>query len=372
VSTVSRSLTPEAYERADKRDEAGLRIAVVGCGYWGSKHLRVMQSLEDVDSVMAVDQDASRLISVLRNNRDAPCVSSVDDALPYVDALVIATPPATHVDVALVALRAGKHVLVEKPLATTVSGALQLINAAHDSGATLMVGHTFEYNSAVWTLRDLITKDALGCLYYIDSARLNLGLYQSDVNVIFDLAPHDISIANHLLGTLPSAVEAWASRHAHTRMEDVAYLRLHYADLGVEANIHVSWLDPHKVRRVTAVGSEKMAVYNDTATDERIRIYDKGVVISSSDELSQPPMTYRYGDIISPHVDFREPLVVQDEHFVRCICKREMPRTDGANGLAVVRVLEAAQMSLQERQPIYLSEIPGEQPARSLALSAGA
>jgi predicted dehydrogenase len=369
---VARSRVNQFQERTAKSETAAVRAAVVGCGYWGSKHLRVMQSLEGVDSVTAVDQDASRLFSVVRNFRDATCASSIDDVLPYVDAVVVATPPATHVDVALAALRAGKHVLVEKPLATTVSGALQLIEAAHDSGTTLMVGHTFEYNSAVWKLRELIERDALGCLYYIDSARLNLGLYQSDVNVIFDLAPHDISIANYLLGRLPSAVEAWASRHAHTRMEDVAYLRLHYAELGVDANIHVSWLDPHKVRRVTAVGSEKMAVYNDTATEERIRIYDKGVVIPSSDELSQRPMTYRYGDIISPHVEFREPLVVQDEHFVRCALTNEAPPTSGANGLAVVRVLEAAQMSLRNHQPIELSDVPGEVSTSLLALSGSA
>jgi predicted dehydrogenase len=257
---------------------------------------------------------------------------------------------------------------VEKPLATTTSAASELIEAAQEAGRTLMVGHTFEHNSAVWKMRELITSGALGRLYYIDSARLNLGLYQGDVNVIFDLAPHDISIVNYLLGAQPTSVEAWASRHAHTRLEDVAYLRLQYASLGVEANIHVSWLDPNKVRRLTAVGSLKMAVYNDMAADERIRVYDRGVVLGHDHELGQPPMTYRYGDITSPHVEFREPLAVQDEHFVHCINTGERPRTDGSNGRSVVRVLEAAATSFKERRLIDLDEV-AELEDRPLALS---
>jgi len=349
----------------------GVRVAVVGCGYWGSKHLRVLQSLEGVNRVLAVDSDRLRLSSVRRSLADECQFTSLEDALPFIDALVVATPPGSHVDIALQALRAGKHVLVEKPLATTVDGACQLIEAAREAGTVLMVGHTFEYNSAVWKMRELISSGVLGQLYYVDSARLNLGLYQGDVNVIFDLAPHDISIVNYLLGAQPSTVEAWASRHAHTHLEDVAYLRLHYEELGVEANIHVSWLDPHKVRRLTAVGSEKMAVYNDMASEERIRVHDKGVVFASVDELSGPPMTYRYGDIIAPYVDFREPLSVQDSHFVGCIQTSSSPLTDGRNGLEVVRVLEAAQASLREHREISMHEIPATQVAQSaLSLSA--
>jgi predicted dehydrogenase len=225
-----------------------------------------------------------------------------------------------------------------------------------------MVGHTFEYNPAVRKLRELVQGQQLGDLFYIDSARLNLGLYQNDVNVIVDLAPHDISIINHVLGRKPVAVQAWAARHAHRRFEDVAYLRLFYDDFfdgrGLSANIHVSWLDPCKVRRVTAVGSKKMAVYDDLAAEERIRVLDKGVCLPpDGDNLTQPPMSYRYGDIVVPFVSPDEPLAVQDRHFLDCITSGARPLTDGANGLAVVEALEAAELSRRLGRPVLLEEL---------------
>jgi predicted dehydrogenase len=338
-----------------------LRIAVVGCGYWGSKHARVLQSTEGVDQVVLVDAYELRLRNLARSYPNAPCFTSLDDALPHVDAIVVATPPTTHVPIALQAIAAGKHVLVEKPLAPTSAEARQLIAAADQAGVVLMTGHTFEYNPAVWKLRELVHSQVLGDVYYLDSARLNLGLYQNDVNVILDLAPHDVSIINYVLGEPPVAVQAWASRHAHPRFEDVAYLRLLYADPRLSANIHVSWLDPCKVRRVTAVGSAKMAVYDDLAADERIRVMDKGVSPSlNTDDLTQPPMSYRYGDITSPYVASDEPLGVQDAHFALCILTDSTPNTDGASGLAVVEVLEAAQLSLQMDRPVRLDELAPE------------
>jgi predicted dehydrogenase len=229
-----------------------------------------------------------------------------------------------------------------------------------------MVGHTFEYNPAVWKLRELIQGQSLGEIYYLDSARLNLGLYQSDVNVILDLAPHDVSIINHVLGETPRAVQAWASRHAHPRFEDVAYLRLFYDDERLSANVHISWLDPCKVRRVTAVGSEKMAVYDDLAAEERIRVLDRGVrAPSSGDDFTQPPMSYRYGDITSPFVTADEPLSVQDRHFTECIATHTTPNTDGACGLAVVEVLECAQRSLELGRPVLLEELAADSRART-------
>jgi predicted dehydrogenase len=316
----------------------------------------VLQSIDGV-IVHGVDPDVNRLAATRRILSEGYAHISLSDALPEVDAVVVATPPAAHVAVALEAIEAGKHVLVEKPLAPNARDAYRLVTAAEEAGRVLMVGHTFEYNAGVWKLRELITDGALGRLYYIDSARLNLGLYQGDVNVIWDLAPHDVSIVNYLLGEQPSHVEAWAHRHAHSRLEDVAYLRLHYPVSGVAANIHVSWLDPNKVRRVTAVGSEKMAVFNDMAAEERVRVHDKGVVFTDGEEMSQPPVTYRYGDITAPFVDFREPLRVQDGHFVTCVQTGAAPLTDGRNGLAVVRVLEAAQISLAARRPVALDEV---------------
>ena len=343
-------------------EQSGLRIAVVGCGYWGSKHVRVLQAIDDVEEVVLVDSTESRLLSLARSYKTAPCSTALRPVLPGVDAVVVATPPSTHVTVALEAIHAGKHVLVEKPLASTAAGARRLVAAAADAGVILMVGHTFEYNPAVRKLRELVQGRQLGELFYIDSARLNLGLYQNDVNVIIDLAPHDISIINYVLGRTPVAVQAWAARHAHPRFEDVAYLRLFYDDFfdgrGLSANIHVSWLDPCKVRRLTAVGSKKMAVYDDLAAEERIRVLDKGVcLLPDGDNLTQPPMSYRYGDIVVPFVSPDEPLAVQDRHFLDCITGGAAPLTDGANGLAVVEALEAAELSRRLGRPVLIEEL---------------
>jgi predicted dehydrogenase len=344
------------------RGARGLRVALAGCGYWGSKHVRVLHAADGVQELVLVDSREDRLRSLTRGSNISRCYSALGPALGHVDAVVVATPPSTHVPLALAAIRAGKHVLVEKPLAPTSAGARTLVAAAAAAGVVLMVGHTFEYNPAVRKLAELVRARELGDLYYLDSARLNLGLYQNDVNVILDLAPHDVSIINYVVGRTPVAVQAWASRHAHHRLEDVAYLRLYYDDClddhGLSASIHVSWLDPCKVRRVTAVGSKKMAVYDDLAAEERIRILDKGVCPPpDGDDLTQPPMSYRYGDVVVPFVSPDEPLAVQDRHFVECIANTARPLTDGQDGLAVVEALEAAELSRRLGRPVLLDEI---------------
>jgi predicted dehydrogenase len=321
-----------------------------------------MHAADGVEQVVLVDSREDRLLNLGRSYKTAPWYTDLRSALTHVDAVVVATPPSTHVAVGLQAIEAGKHVLVEKPLAPTSDGARRLERAAAAAGVVLMVGHTFEYNPAVRKLRELIQSEELGEVYYIDSARLNLGLYQNDVNVILDLAPHDISIINHVLGRQPIAAQAWASRHAHRKFEDVAYLRLFYDDFfddrGLSANIHVSWLDPCKVRRVTAVGSQKMAVYDDLAVDERIRVLDKGVCLPpDGGNMTQPPLSYRYGDIVVPFISPDEPLAVQDRHFIECIATGSRPLTDGANGLAVVEALEAAELSRRLGRPVLLAEL---------------
>jgi predicted dehydrogenase len=334
-----------------------LRLGVVGVGYWGSKHVRVLQASSTVASLAIIDGNDERLRALKTTFPALQTFTHLDAALPHIDALVIATPPTTHVPLALQAIRAGKHVLVEKPMATSGEDARRLIAAAAEHGVLLMAGHTFEYNNAVGRLRELVRSGDLGDLYYIDSARLNLGLYQNDVNAIWDLAPHDISIINLLTGRLPSSVHAWGSRHAHRRLEDVGYLRMTYDELGLTANVHVSWLDPCKVRRLTVVGSRKMAVYNDLASEERLRIHDKGVSIPMpAPDLTQPPTSYRYGDITAPFVPPSEPLAVQDQHFLECITTGLPCRTDGRRALAVVEVLEAAQTSLETGRPAHLDE----------------
>lgn len=342
----------------------GIRVGVVGVGYWGAKQLRVMQATPGVERAIAVDARLPHLPALAHLLATGGGFTSLDEALPHVDAVVVATPPASHVELGLQAIRAGKHVLIEKPLATTAAGAQTLIDAARDAGVTLMVGHTFEYNGAVWMLRDLVQTQELGDLYYLDSARLNMGLYQSDVNVVFDLAPHDISIANHVLGCAPTSVQAWGSNHVDPVFEDVAYLRLDYADIGVRANIHVSWLDPRKVRLITAVGSKKMAVYDDMSPEERIRVYDKAVLPTTDGRHPAARVGYHHGGITSPPVTFDEPLAVQARHFVECLTTGRTPQTDGRNGLAVVQVIEAAQLSLAQERRVSLEEVaPGQRPA---------
>ena len=336
----------------------GIRVGVVGVGYWGSRHVRVLRSTTDVATVVGVDERFSQIDDGCQEvDHGITAYADIEDALPHVDAVIIATPPASHAPLGLKAIAAGKHVLIEKPMATTADEALSLVEAADAVGVVLMPGHTFEHNAAVHKLRDLLRGGQLGRLFYLDCARLNLGLYQTDVNVILDLAPHDISISNFVLGSCPTTITAWGSRHVHPEYEDVAYLRLDYADLGVRTNIHVSWLDPHKVRRITTVGSKKMVVYNDMADGERIRVYDKSAIPPDESDGPLSGVAYHLGDIVSPFVPFAEPLAVQDQHFVDCIVNNSPPSVAGNSGLAVVQVLECAQISLREQRPVALAEV---------------
>jgi predicted dehydrogenase len=354
---------PAAPPRTATVREAGgrtpmtVRVGVVGVGYWGAKHVRALEKTQGVSAVVAIDE---RLQHEPDDSLAAMGIDQYSDlaaALPKVDALVIATPPSTHYSVGLQAIAAGKHVLIEKPLATNAGEARALIAAAEAAGVVLMSGHTFEHNAAVHKLRELIRDRDLGQLYYLDCARLNLGLYRDDVGVIADLAPHDISIANYVLSSRPTTVNAWGSRFVGIDHEDVAFLRLDYADIGVRASVQVSWLSPVKVRRVTAVGSRRMAVYDDMAEDERIRIYDKSAIPPENGGGKRQGMTYHQGDTIMPHVDFAEPLAVQDQEFVSCIRTGRQPAADGMSGLSVVQVLDAAQISLREQRPVSIAEI---------------
>jgi predicted dehydrogenase len=327
---------------------ADLRIGVVGCGYWGARHVRVLSSLSAVSHVALIDWNPNARAPLCAAFPAVSAFSDLESALPHVDAVVIATPPRSHSALALQALHAGKHVLVEKPLATSVAEAHALVTEASKAHRVLMVGHTFEFNAAVRELGRRLDRGELGEIYYIHSARLSLGLYQQDVNVIWDLAPHDVSILNYLLRSSPTRVTTWGSTNAQAGIEDLAYIRLDYRDLGVTGYIHVSWLDPRKVRQVTVVGSDKMAIYNEQDTEERLRIFDRGIGSQDGDSARFGwPLSYRLGDIISPHIHFNEPLAVEDRHFVDCIREGRAPDADGWNGLAVVETLEAAERSLR-------------------------
>ncbi len=335
-----------------------VRVAVVGYGYWGSKHMRVLSSMPGVQ-VTIVDQDPERIAEARRAYPAAEAAHHLDDVLERVDAVVVATPPTAHAAVALEALRRGRHALVEKPLATTVEDAQEMVDAAAASGVHLMVGHTFEYNAAVWKLKEIIDSGELGRVLYIDAARLSLGKYQRDCNVIWDLAPHDISIASFLLDEVPRTTWVWAKRHVGNRHADVAYLRLDFEQAATHAFVHVSWLDPCKVRRVTVVGERKMAVYNDMSDNERIRIYDIGVDTTDPDDHGEShamPVSYRTGDIVSPFIQFNEPLLVQDSHFIECIRTGAKPNTPGERGLDIVRVLAATDVAEATGRPAF---VPG-------------
>ena len=338
------------------------RVAIVGYGYWGAKHARVLSALPDVDPVV-VDFDTERLRQAGTSFPAFETAGSLAEVIETVDAVIVATPPASHATVALNALAWGKHTLVEKPLATSVPAARLLVDVAAKNETGLMVGHTFEYNAAVWKLKELIQSGELGRVLYIDTARLNLGLYRRDVNVVWDLAPHDLSIISFLLDEVPTRVSAWVERNVGRQHGDLAYLRLELERSATRAFVHVSWLDPQKVRRVTVVGDRKMAVYNDLSDNDRIRVYDIGVDPGDAGDLAEDghamPVTYRTGDIVSPRVDFHEPLLVQDVHFIDCVRTNGRPHTPGERGLEIVRVLHAADLAhaTGHSQPVVRDEI---------------
>jgi predicted dehydrogenase len=324
-----------------------MAVAVVGCGYWGAKHVRVLSGLRDVSDLFAIDPSPAARDAIVSAFPGVKGAADLDSVLSQVQAVIVATPPRFHYQVALKAVRAGKHVLIEKPLATSLADARSLVAEALRCDVILMVGHTFEFNPAVRELRRRMDDGELGDIYYIHSARLNLGLYRSDVNVVWDLAPHDISIMNYLLQSKPRIAGAWGSSHASGSVKDLAYVQLEFEN-GVKGYAHVSWLDPRKIRQVVVVGSRKMAVYDDLA-EERLRIFDRGVELADGDgqqPFHEMPVSYRYGDIVSPHVSFKEPLMLEDQHFIDCIRDHTKPDCDGVNGIAVVAVLDAIDRAL--------------------------
>lgn len=325
-------------------------IAVVGLGYWGPNWVRNLQHLHCARRVMACDLDAGRRNHVKELYPGVETTSHYEEVLrdPEIEGVVIATPVSTHYKLARMAIENGKSVLVEKPLAMSRREAGELVRLARGCGRVLMVGHTFLYSAPVLKMREIVQSGEIGDIFYISSVRANLGLFQHDVNVAWDLATHDISIILMLADRLPEAVSCQGQSHYRKEVEDVALLTLHFPR-NVIAFIHVSWLDPNKIRRTTIVGSRKMLVYDDTAPQEKIRIYDRGVNMQRYyDTFGEFQFSYRYGDILIPRIEESEPLRQECEHFVDCIRKGGTPRTDGVNGLHVVSVLEAANASLRE------------------------
>lgn len=334
-----------------------INIGVIGYGYWGPNMVRNFVDVPGSQVIAVSDLRAERLSRV---KTSYPAIRVMQDAhalivAPDIDAIVIATPVSSHFPLALEALKAGKHVLVEKPLTATVAQAQELNEEAERQHRVLMVDHTFVYTSSVRKIHDLIVSSELGDLFYYDSVRINLGLFQHDVSVLWDLAVHDIAIMDYILPVRPRAVSATGISHVPGSPEDVAYLTVFFEN-NLIAHIHVNWLAPVKVRRTLIGGSRKMIVYDDLEPSEKIKVYDKGITINNDDEnVYQFLVGYRTGDMWAPRIDTTEALRTEAAHFIRCVDQSESPLTDGQVGLQVVKILEAATLSMHDKgKPIDL------------------
>ncbi len=325
-----------------------VRLGVIGCGYWGPNLIRNCVEIPSISLEAVADFDRSRLDHI-QTRYPGIKLTTTDYTQLFdagLDGVVISTPPETHHKIASECLEQGLHVMIEKPMTTTSADGWHLIELAEKHDRVLMVGHTFEYNAAVRALTDLVNDNELGKIHYIDAVRVGLGLFRPGLNVVWDLAPHDISILIHLLGELPTTVATRGAACVQDVLEDVAYMTLTFPS-GILAHSRMSWLDPCKTRRITVVGSKKMAVYDDVEAHEKIKLYDKGVsAIRRTDTYGEFQFAYHYGNVVSPYIRFEEPLALQCGHFAECIQTGEPPLTDGVNGVRVVEVIEAAQHSL--------------------------
>lgn len=330
-----------------------MRIGLIGYGYWGPNLLRNFIKSPDCEVVAVADRDEQRLSGIARVFPGLRTLRSADDLLSDkgIDAVVISTPISTHCDLASRALARGKHVLVEKPMASTVAQASRLVALADRRRLTLMVDHTFIYSGAVKTIKGLVQSGDVGDVYYYDSVRVNLGLFQQDVNVLWDLAPHDFSIMSHVLNAKPKTVWAVGACLPHSKgwkTESVAYVTIEFAD-GMLAHFHLNWLSPVKVRRTLIGGSKRMIVYDHLDPDNQVKVFDKGVEMHSESERYQLLVQYRAGDMWAPKIDQTEALETVCRHFLQCVTTGAPPLSDGQAGLDNVRLLAAAERSLRHQ-----------------------
>jgi predicted dehydrogenase len=323
-----------------------LRVATIGLGYWGPNLVRVLHELDGVEAAVACDLDSERLQRIgrrypaLRLTDDYDAVLTDDD----VDAVVIATSVSTHYPLALQALEAGKHVFVEKPMAASSADAEHLSAVAAESGLTLMPGHTFLYSPPVNFVKELIDSGELGEIYFVSTSRVNLGLHQSDVSVVWDLGPHDFSILRYWLDEVPVRVSAMARGCVLPKVPDVAFINLAF-EKGTAAHVELSWLAPSKLRRTAVVGSRRMVVYDDTSI-EPVRIFDSGVTLPDPSTYGEYTLTYRTGDIVSPRIDVKEPLALELADFCDAVSSGRRPRSSARLGIDVVEMIEAVDRSL--------------------------
>ncbi len=326
-----------------------IRFGVVGYGYWGPNVVRNLRGLDSTQVVAICDQNEAALRRAKQAYPDVTVTTDCAELLasPDIDAIAVITPVWTHFELAKSALRNGKHVFVEKPFTSTSAQAEELIELAERKNLQIMVDHTFLFTGAVRKIRQLIDNNTLGKLYYYDSTRVNLGLFQHDVNVLWDLAPHDLSIVDYLIGERPEAIVATGEKHLNG-LTDIAFLTAYFPD-NVIAHINVNWLSPVKVRTTLIGGEKKMLVWNDLEVDEKIKVYDRGVQMNSREGVYNLLVSYRSGDMWSPKIEATEALKAELSYFVDCIQKNEVPINDGMAGLRVVRMLEAAEESLNRK-----------------------
>lgn len=337
-----------------------MNVAVVGYGYWGPNLVRNFSWNENcvVKYVCDLSEDRLKKVRPMFPNVEN-ITTNFDDVLndSSVTAVAIATPVNTHYILAKKALEAGKHVLLEKPMTDKSSDAKELIEIAKKNNLVLMVDHTFLFTGAVKKIKELITSGQIGDVYYFDSVRVNLGLFQSDVNVIWDLAPHDLSIMFYAIDKKPVSVTATGVSHTGSDIENLAYVSVFYED-STMAHFHVNWLSPIKVRQIMIAGSEKMIVYDDMETVEKIKVYDSGIHVASKEKMYETMIQYRTGDMWAPKLDGTEALKDEIIHFIDCIEKNEKPITDGQFGLDVVQVLEAAQLSIKQNgKQVFIKDL---------------
>jgi predicted dehydrogenase len=328
-----------------------LNVGIIGYGYWGPNLVRNFMTCDDTRVVTVCDKSPARLKTVQALYPGVEVTGStqalIEDA--RIDAVVVATPVGTHFDLAMAALQAGKHVLVEKPIASTSDEAQRLIDEAARRDLVLLVDHTFVYTGAVQKMHELVRKPEFGAVRYYDSTRVNLGLFQPDVNVLWDLAVHDLSIMSYVLDEVPVAVSATGHSHLAGQPEYAAFLTVFFAG-GVIAHINVNWLSPVKIRRTLVGGGNQMIVYDDLETSEKIKLYDKGITVTETPEdLRKLLIAYRTGDLWSPKVSETEALAVEVEHFAACVRGDAKPLTGGEAGIQLVRILEAANRSIRDR-----------------------
>ena len=328
-----------------------INFGVIGYGYWGPNLVRNLFEVADTQVIAVSDMRQDRLNAVSSRYPSVEVTTNFTDLLdnPDIDAIAIATPVSTHYELALQALQAGKHVMVEKPMTSSSEQALHLIDEAARRNLTLLVDHTFVYTGAVRKIKDIADSGQLGDILYYDSTRINLGLFQRDVDVIWDLAVHDLAIMDYILPSSPVAVAATGINHVFGGNENLAYITMFFEE-NIIAHVNVNWLSPVKVRRTLLGGSKQMIVYDDMEPSEKVKVYDKGITLNGTpDSLYKALVGYRSGDMFAPQLDMSEALKVEIQHFVDCIRTGEEPITGGQSGLRVVRILESASRSMKQR-----------------------